>query len=103
MLSRLALPCFAVLAMRSSCHWARLTGANGSGVAVWVAVQIVPVSGVSCCGLLPVIVPDGVLSVHVSNVAVIVASACLPLILLAVVSALAMSAAGRVNLSVVAR
>lgn len=102
MLSRLALPCLVVLAMRSSCHWARLIGANGSAGAVCVAVHIVLVSGVWCCGLLPVMVPDGVSSVHVSGVAVIVACAVLLLILLAVVSALAMSAAGSVNVSGVA-
>ena len=102
MLSRLALPCFAVLAMRSSCHWLRLIGWNGSGVAVWVAVQIVPVFGVSCCGLFPVIVPAGVVTVHVSNVAVIVACAVLLLILLALFSALVISLAGSVNGSGVA-
>ena len=102
MLSRFALPVLVVLAMRSSCHWVRANGANGSGVAVWVAAQIVLVSGVSCCGLLPVIVPAGVVTVHVSNVAVIVASACLVLILLALASALAISAAGSVKLSGVA-
>ena len=102
MLSRFALPCLVVLAMRSSCHWLRLTGANGSAGLVWVAVQIVPVSGVSCCGLFPVIVPAGVVTVHVSNVAVMVACAVLLLILLALVSALAISATGSVNLSVVA-
>ena len=102
MLSRFAVPCFAVLAMRSSCHWARLIGANGSAGLVCVSVQIWAVLGVSCCGLWPVIIPDAVLSVHVFDVAVIVASACFPFTFAAVVSALAMSAAGNVKLSVVA-
>lgn len=102
MLSRFAVPCFAVLAIRSSCHWASENGANGSAGAVCVAFHIVPVSGVSCCGLLPVIVPALVVSVHVLSVAVIVASACLLLIFAALVSALAMSAAGSVNGSGVA-
>lgn len=103
MLSFLALPCFAVLAMRSICHWASANGANGSAGVVCVVVQIWLVLGVSCCGLLPVIIPDAVVSVHVSDVAVIVASARFPFTLAAVVSALARSAAGSVNVSVVAR
>lgn len=102
MLSRFAFPCLVVLAMRSSCHCERLTGANGSAGAVCAAVHMVPVFGVSCCGLFPVIVPAGVVTVHVVDVAAIVALACLVLILLAVDSALAISAAGSVNLSVVA-
>ncbi len=103
MLSRFALPCFAVFAMRSSCHAASEIGAKGSAVFVCVSVHIWAVFGVSCCGLLPVIIPAGVVTVHVLSVAVIWASACLPFIFAALVSAFAMSAAGRVNFSIVAR
>lgn len=103
MLSRLALPVLAVLVMRSSCHWLRLIGENMPTVADCASFQIGAVLGVSCCGLFPVIVPAGVVTVHVSNVAVIVACAVFPLILLALVSALAISAAGNVNLFVVAQ
>ena len=89
--------------MRSSCHWLRLIGENIPTVADCASFQIGAVLGVSCCGLFPVIVPAGVVTVHVSDVAVMVACAVLLLILLALVSALAMSAAGSVNLSGVAQ
>jgi len=102
MLSRFALPVLAVLAMRSICHWLRLIGENMPTVADCASFQIGVVLGVSCCGLLPVIVPAGVVTVHVSNVAVMVACAVLLLILLALFSALLISLAGSVNGSGVA-